>query len=566
MPDAAGEAPALRGMRLTVLGTRGSMSVSGTEYREFGGATSCYLVEAGEHTVLLDAGTGILRAPVQTAEFPIVLLSHLHADHVMGLGTYPRLSCTDARTDVYVPAQSDEEAERLLACFYGPPLWPVGLDSYPGAPQVRALPAELHLGDLTIDVTEGCHPGGCKAFRLRYGGATLVYATDFEHTEDAVERLAEFAHGADLLLYDGQYDETSYEAHQGFGHSTPQMGLELLRRSGARRLLVIHHDPQSSDESLRRLERELGSEAVSFAREGQTIELVGADADGAQRGELAARGATGRAEGEEELGRIAESGARGATGRAEGEEELGRIAELEAENARLQETIRGFRVYLRSMLSPYVTPEVLDAIFKQESGSMIAGERREVTMMFCDIRHSTELAEQLRAEELIRLLNHYFAEMITIIDSWQGNILEFAGDSIVVVFGAPEPNEEAAYQAVACAVAMQRRMPAVNEWNDAAGYPHLHMGIGIHTGEAILGSVGSPTRMKYDMIGRNVNLASRIESFTRGGQILVSSQAFEAAGPSVVERPEGGRWVHPKGFKHDVWVHDVIGFGSLRIP
>lgn len=92
------------------------------------------------------------------------------------------------------------------------------------------------------------------------------------------------------------------------------------------------------------------------------------------------------------------------------------------------------------------------------------------------------------------------------------------------------------------------------------------MGIGIHTGEAILGNIGSQTRMKYDMIGRNVNLASRIEGFTRGGQILVSTETLQAAGGLVTENEEGARWVRPKGIQDPVLIHEVTGFGKRRVP
>ena len=161
--------------------------------------------------------------------------------------------------------------------------------------------------------------------------------------------------------------------------------------------------------------------------------------------------------------------------------------------------------------------------------------------------------------------SRYLGEMIEIINAWQGNILEFVGDAIVVVFGAPRPNEDSARDAVACAVAMQRRMKAVNEWNEAQGYPPIAMGIGIHTGEAVLGNIGSETRTKYDMIGHNVNLASRIEGFTEGGQILVSDETLAAAGDRVAENEAGRRTVQPKGIHEDVVIHDVIGFGKMRI-
>lgn len=241
------------------------------------------------------------------------------------------------------------------------------------------------------------------------------------------------------------------------------------------------------------------------------------------------------------------------------------IDALEEENQQLRETIESMKSRLREDMGPYVAYEVLDKILSQKGTTAIAGERREVTMLFSDIRRSTELSEQMHANDYIEMLNHYLVDMIQIIDSWEGNITDFVGDAIVAVFGAPKPNDFAAYQAVGSAVAMQRHMSSVNEWNHQHGFPNIEIGIGIHTGDAILGCVGSETRMKYDMIGRNVNLASRIEGFTRGGQILVSSETLSAAGDRVVVRPEGTMRVRPKGIQDEVLLHDVIGFGSLRI-
>ena len=156
--------------------------------------------------------------------------------------------------------------------------------------------------------------------------------------------------------------------------------------------------------------------------------------------------------------------------------------------------------------------------------------------------------------------------MIFIRNGWKGNILEFAGDSIVCVCGAPQRNPDAAESAIYSAVAMQRRMAKVNEWNLSEGYPAIQMGVGIHTGEAIVGCIGSNARMKYDVIGRNMNLASRVEGFTKGGQILVTDNTLLAAGDDVVVREGGSMFVRPKGIHDQVRVHDVVGIGSLRIP
>lgn len=248
------------------------------------------------------------------------------------------------------------------------------------------------------------------------------------------------------------------------------------------------------------------------------------------------------------------------------EDVYGRLEQLEKENAELRKRLESREQYIRQTMGSYMTAEVAEEILSRQDVLAVDGERRKVTMLFTDIRRSTELSEAMDAADYIKLLNHYLREMIRIINSWQGNILEFVGDAIVAVYGAPKQNDEAATDAIYSAVGMQRRMEAVNRWNVEQGYPTISMGVGIHTGEAILGTIGSAVRMKYDMIGRNVNLASRIEGFTQGGQILVSSQTFEEAGEGLVEREEGSMWVSPKGIHDKILVHDVIGINSLRIP
>ena len=243
-----------------------------------------------------------------------------------------------------------------------------------------------------------------------------------------------------------------------------------------------------------------------------------------------------------------------------------RLAQLEEENERLRQDLRSKDVLIRRIIESYVTAEVAEEIAMHGGELAVEGERRVVTMLFSDLRRSTELSELMDAADYIRLLNHYLDDMITIIDSWQGNILSFVGDAIAVVFGAPRENESAALNAIYSAVAMQRRMVAINKWNASKGFPQIQMGIGIHTGEAIMGSIGSQVRMKYDMIGRNVNLTARIEGFTGGGQILASTEALEAAGDLVIERDEGSILVRPKGIHEEILLHDVIGVGGLRIP
>ena len=239
-----------------------------------------------------------------------------------------------------------------------------------------------------------------------------------------------------------------------------------------------------------------------------------------------------------------------------------RLRELEAENAHLQEMLRQRDAFIRSTFGRYLTDEVLDEILNDADGLKIGGERRVVSILFSDLRQSTALSEKMDAGDFIRMLNHYLGEMIEIINAWQGNILEFVGDAIVAVFGAPRINEDSARNAAACSVAMQRRMAAVNAWNREQGYPEIAMGIGLHMGEAILGNIGSETRMKYDMIGRNVNLASRVQGFTTGGQILATPELVEAAGERVHLNEAGTRWVTPKGISGQIQLFEISGYGK----
>lgn len=258
-------------MRLTILGARGSIPVSGIQQTRFGGSTSCYMVEADGETVFLDAGSGLVSAPVQFEKPPIILLSHLHLDHLLGLGMYPRLSETGAVTRLYLRAASTEEAKERLAGIFAPPYWPLPLTDYKGSLELEPLRESFRVGNILIDCMEGRHPGGCAIFRLSCSGKRLVYATDYEPDEASFSRLISFSRNADLLLYDAQYTAEEYESKRGFGHSTAEKGIELMKRSGAKSLLLIHHSPQASDEELLRRERVIGRENVHYAREGETI-------------------------------------------------------------------------------------------------------------------------------------------------------------------------------------------------------------------------------------------------------------------------------------------------------
>lgn len=215
---------------------------------------------------------------------------------------------------------------------------------------------------------------------------------------------------------------------------------------------------------------------------------------------------------------------------------------------------------MRKTFGRYLTDEVVANLLETPSGLQLGGERRKVTVLMSDVRGFSALSEWLPPEKVVALLNHYLGAMADVIDQYKGTINEFIGDGIFVMFGAPVSRPDDAQRAIACAIAMQQAMTAVNEQNRQIGLPEIEMGIGINTGEVVVGNVGSQRRAKYTVIGRHVNLAARIESYTVGGQILVSEDTLKDADCEV--RIQGELCVEPKGIRTPMTVYEVGGIGG----
>jgi len=168
----------------------------------------------------------------------------------------------------------------------------------------------------------------------------------------------------------------------------------------------------------------------------------------------------------------------------------------------------------------------------------LSADRREVTAVFCDLRGFTRIAEQLGPERVVSILNQHCDMLAGLVARHHGYVVDFLGDGLFAVFGAPEAREDHAAQAVACAIEMQLAREAQNREFFGKGWPPLEMGVGINTGPAVVGNMGSTLRTKYGVVGHPVNLAARIETFTVGGQVLVSDTTYDAlAGRLDAEGP-----------------------------
>ncbi|MGE5658190.1 MAG: CHASE2 domain-containing protein [Actinomycetota bacterium] len=215
---------------------------------------------------------------------------------------------------------------------------------------------------------------------------------------------------------------------------------------------------------------------------------------------------------------------------------------------------------IRKTFGRYLTDEVVASLLEHPEGLKLGGERRTLTILTSDLRGFTATSERLSPEEVIKILNFYLGHMADVITFYNGTIDEFMGDGILVLFGAPTARKNDAQRAVACAVAMQLALFKVNEQMKAWGYSPLEMGIGINTGEVVVGNIGSEKRTKYGVVGSQVNLTYRIESYTTGGQILVSQSTLEAAGDIV--QIEGQKQVTPKGVKEPIMIYQVGGIAG----
>jgi phosphoribosyl 1,2-cyclic phosphodiesterase len=301
-------------MRVTFWGVRGSFPVPGPDTVRFGGNTPCVEVQANGHTIILDAGTGIVRLgndllrrakeksePVRAT----LLFSHMHHDHTQGFPFFTPAYVGSSVLNIFGPRVFERDLEETLAHSMLPPSFPVALQEMNSLKFVRNMTETdvILLGKTEDAVTvrnfyheqveddpelvrikalrSYAHPEGVLIYRIEWRGKSVIYATDTEGYVNTDQRLAAFAKGADLLIHDAQYSEAHYlgqdgvAATQGWGHSTPQMACAVAKTAGVKRLVLFHHEPRYSDDMITGLEaaaKTIFPEAQA-AFEGLSIEI-----------------------------------------------------------------------------------------------------------------------------------------------------------------------------------------------------------------------------------------------------------------------------------------------------
>ncbi len=231
---------------------------------------------------------------------------------------------------------------------------------------------------------------------------------------------------------------------------------------------------------------------------------------------------------------------------------------------RLAEDLELRNRFIQSLFGRYISDEVVADLLASPEGPKIGGEQRRVTLLMSDLRGFTPLTEGLAPQQVLQLLNSYLGTMADVVLAHQGTVDEFVGDAILAIFGAPVARADDARRAVACAVAMQAALAALNRANEPASLPRLEMGIAVHTGDVIVGNIGSERRTKYGVVGSAVNHAGRIESFTVGGQVLISDATLREAGDGV--RVGERLAVDAKGTREPIVVYDLRGVDNAEVP
>jgi phosphoribosyl 1,2-cyclic phosphodiesterase len=280
-------------VQATLWGTRGSLATPGPEMARYGGNTSCVGVVGREGTILvLDAGTGIRRLGAtipQALKRVDILLTHLHMDHIQGLGFFAPLYREDLEVHIWGPGSATLSLQARLARYLSPPLFPVNLSELPCKIVFHDVATGVaEIGEFRVSSVLVCHPGPTVGYRIsEAGGGVMAYLPDhepalgcltFPQLPRAWTSGAELAADVDLLIHDAQYSNAEYPGHCGWGHSSLHQTLDFGSLVEAKHLLPFHHDPGHSDDDLDRLMAEAVAETkpayrVSPGTEGTTIEI-----------------------------------------------------------------------------------------------------------------------------------------------------------------------------------------------------------------------------------------------------------------------------------------------------
>lgn len=280
-------------MKVILGGVRGTSCMAQQDFIRYGGETTSVLVEGGGgERIILDAGTGIRKLGQRIEKGPIpssilLLVTHYHLDHLMGLPSFSLLYRKEAGFVVASPRRNGRAVGDVLPQVMAQPYWPVQMEELHSTVEFRTLDGDnaaepYRFGKLEVRWCAVHHPGGCTAYRVdEPGGGGFVFATDVEWSlssdaeRKALLRLCREPSPARLLVMDGQFDRDGYPGFVGWGHSTWEDCVDVARESGVKILAVTHHSPSNDDDKLARIEKAVAAALPGsrLARDGMEISL-----------------------------------------------------------------------------------------------------------------------------------------------------------------------------------------------------------------------------------------------------------------------------------------------------
>ena len=238
-------------------------------------------------------------------------------------------------------------------------------------------------------------------------------------------------------------------------------------------------------------------------------------------------------------------------------------AAISIQNARLASRIEK-EAQTRAQISRLIPPSIVEQVVKGELVIEKGGRVSEITMLFSDIRGFTTMSDGKEPQEVVNTLNEYFEVMVDVLFKYSGTLDKFVGDEIIGLFGAPIQLEDAAYKAVACAIAMLQALEEFNRTRASENLEPIRIGIGINTGPVITGSIGSTRALQYTAIGDAMNVASRLVNVAKTGEIIISEHTYRA----VAGRIEATALppVKVKGKAEELKIYRVTGLRNTATP
>lgn len=272
----------MKDIKITFWGTRGSYPVASPSTIGVGGRTSCVSLEAGQQLIILDAGTGLIAlgedSRIQHYNQAIILLSHVHHDHIMGIPFFKPIWLKDWNINFYSCVTREYGGlEHVLKTCFSPPYFPVPWSDFPSQRSYQefqsgdtlVLDREISAATIALD-----HPGGACGYRIILQGYTIVYLTDTKHNDHSNQDFISFSQGADLLIYDSTFTDDEFARYPDWGHSTWRQGTVIANAAKVKCLVLFHHNPDHTDEEMRHILKQARTEFGNTILAQDGLELV----------------------------------------------------------------------------------------------------------------------------------------------------------------------------------------------------------------------------------------------------------------------------------------------------